>query len=167
MDSVLEGCEIQIRPSYKETGRHKTPRQLVIYGVDHHYRQIMNEMPSDGLPASGEDVSEFSLSPGVAGIYHIHIFCKARRWVLILVLCRDATLPMSCLGVFRIKVKISQRVTGHYKPEEPRQKDPVTAYFYFWLFFALVLILAEALLWHGHATVVFCFKMDILSTSWR
>ena len=52
VDSVPEGCDIWIRPSYKAMGwrRQKTPGRLVMYWVDHRYRRILNEMPSDDLP---------------------------------------------------------------------------------------------------------------------
>ena len=62
VDSVPEGCEIWVRPSYKAMRwrRPKTPGRLVIYWVDHRYRRILNEMPSDDLPLSGEDDSAFS-----------------------------------------------------------------------------------------------------------
>jgi len=60
-DSVPEGCEIWIRPSYKAKGwrGQKTPGWLVIYWVDHRYRCILSEMPFDDLPLSGEDDSAF------------------------------------------------------------------------------------------------------------
>jgi len=62
VDSVPEGCEIWVRPSYSAMGRRrqKTSRRLVIYWVDHRYRRILNEMPSDDLPLSGEDDGAFS-----------------------------------------------------------------------------------------------------------
>ena len=57
-----EGCEIWVRPSYSATGwrRQKTSGRLVVYWVDHRYRRILNEMPSDDLPLSGEDDGAFS-----------------------------------------------------------------------------------------------------------
>jgi len=61
-DSVPEGCEIWIRPSYKAMGwrRRKTPGRSVIHWVDHRYCWILNEMPIDDLPLSGADDSAFS-----------------------------------------------------------------------------------------------------------
>jgi len=76
VDSVPEGCEIWIRPSYEAMGwrRQKTPGWLVIYWADHRYRQILNEMPSDDLPLSGEVDS--ALLPYFVDIGGAHVFTR-------------------------------------------------------------------------------------------
>jgi len=58
VDSVPEGWEIWIWPMGWR--RQKTPGRPVIHWVDHRYCRILNEMPFDDLPLSGEDDSAFS-----------------------------------------------------------------------------------------------------------
>ena len=92
--SVLEGCKIWIRPSYKgmRWRRQKMPRWPVIHWVDHRYCWILNELPFDDLPLSGEDDSAFSYLP--CWYRWCSCFYRAQWRVQILVLCWDT--PCSC-----------------------------------------------------------------------
>ena len=116
-DSVPEGCEIWIRPSYQAIGwgRRKTPGRLVIYWVDHRYRRILSEVPSDDLPVSGEDDSEFSsYFVDVAGAHNFHVLQglmtssdtgPTSRCTLLMSFSRprrDRRLPMPFIGRIRI-----------------------------------------------------------------
>jgi hypothetical protein len=61
IDGVPEGCEAWVRPAYKTNTwvRKNVPSQLVIYWVDHRYRRILNEMPTDDFTLTEEDESQF------------------------------------------------------------------------------------------------------------
>ncbi|KAG6332906.1 hypothetical protein ID866_6184 [Astraeus odoratus] len=57
IDGVPEGCEAWVRPAHrgKAWGRKSAPSQLVVCWVDHRYRRILSEMPTDDFILTEED----------------------------------------------------------------------------------------------------------------